>query len=490
MTDLIKKYSLDSSTWTYKGFHGVLHTFFPVGQTGPAMKSFFGDGSKITIFFITDDYVHWYWNDNDLTRIREKFLARLKKDKNYLEKLKKEWEIKIKDFNGVIRKIDKINLQKLSNENLSSLYDDFYARYINEFKYFMTIGDAVSMHADRYLVPEFKKVLGNDFTTAFPKLLTTKYLSFIEEEGIEREKLLKTLIKKGSVPNKLLAKHAKNYFYIYNNYAKAGRLTDDDFNKMLNEELEKMVGSAKDARNQQLKEKRKLIRKYYLSSWHKTLLYVMDEFFKIQDTRKKCVLISNYYQFEFLKEAARRSGISFKLLQYSIYPEFRAVLEKKIKRKDLEKRSKICVCIQTPDSFEIVYGSDAQKALDFFQKGVDIKEDIKGMTASVGIARGRVKKILKIHDMANIEKGDILVVSMTRPEMVPAMKLVSAIITDEGGVTSHAAIVSRELGIPCIIGTKIATQMLNDGDIVEINADKGFVKILDKAKTKEHNKVK
>ena len=70
---------------------------------------------------------------------------------------------------------------------------------------------------------------------------------------------------------------------------------------------------------------------------------------------------------------------------------------------------------------------------------------------------------------------------MTRPEFVPLMKRASAIVTDEGGITCHAAIVSRELNIPCIIGTKIVTKVLKDGDEVEVDADNGVVKIIKKA---------
>lgn len=71
---------------------------------------------------------------------------------------------------------------------------------------------------------------------------------------------------------------------------------------------------------------------------------------------------------------------------------------------------------------------------------------------------------------------------MTSPEYVFAMKKASAAITDTGGLTSHAAIVSRELDIPCIVGTKIATKILKDGDLVEVDANKSIVKIIKKAK--------
>ena len=77
-----------------------------------------------------------------------------------------------------------------------------------------------------------------------------------------------------------------------------------------------------------------------------------------------------------------------------------------------------------------------------------------------------------------MKDNEILVSPMTVPDYLPAMKKAKAIITDEGGITCHAAIVSRELGIPCIVGTKIATQVLKDGDRVEVDANKGIVKIL------------
>ena len=75
-----------------------------------------------------------------------------------------------------------------------------------------------------------------------------------------------------------------------------------------------------------------------------------------------------------------------------------------------------------------------------------------------------------------MELGDVLLAVMTRPVYVPAMRKASAIVTNEGGVTCHAAIVSRELGIPCVIGTKIATKVFKDGDLIEVDADKGLAK--------------
>lgn len=107
----------------------------------------------------------------------------------------------------------------------------------------------------------------------------------------------------------------------------------------------------------------------------------------------------------------------------------------------------------------------------------DIKRNIitKGLGASPGIASGAVKIIREIDELDKIQVGDVLVTVMTSPDMVPAMKRSSAIITDEGGVTCHAAIVSRELGIPCVVGTADATKKLEEKQIVTIDGDKGII---------------
>ena len=80
--------------------------------------------------------------------------------------------------------------------------------------------------------------------------------------------------------------------------------------------------------------------------------------------------------------------------------------------------------------------------------------------------------------MEKFKRGDILVSPATNPNILPVMKIAAAIITDEGGITCHAAIVSREFKIPCVVGTKIATKVLKDGDLVEVDAEKGVVRKL------------
>ncbi|MEO6077346.1 MAG: PEP-utilizing enzyme, partial [Candidatus Andersenbacteria bacterium] len=89
--------------------------------------------------------------------------------------------------------------------------------------------------------------------------------------------------------------------------------------------------------------------------------------------------------------------------------------------------------------------------------------------------RGIVRRVLKESEFSSFQEGEILVTTMTRPEFVPLMRRAAAIVTDEGGLTSHAAIIARELQKPCVIGTKNATKILQTGDEVEVDASTGIV---------------
>ena len=114
---------------------------------------------------------------------------------------------------------------------------------------------------------------------------------------------------------------------------------------------------------------------------------------------------------------------------------------------------------------------------DYRNRTLSLNE-FSGFVAMRGIAKGMVR-IIKRKDQVSLAKdGEIIVSSMTTPDYVPAMKKAVGFITDEGGIMCHAAIIARELKKPCIIGTKIATKVLKDGDLVEVDADKGVVKIL------------
>lgn len=119
-------------------------------------------------------------------------------------------------------------------------------------------------------------------------------------------------------------------------------------------------------------------------------------------------------------------------------------------------------------------------------ENVASSQEIKGTIAMKGKVTGKVTVIPSLYgDMKKMStlidampKGNILVATTTSPELMVAVKKAAAIVTDQGGLGSHAAIVSRELGIPCVVGTRVATQSLQNGDLVDVDANSGIVKIL------------
>ncbi len=123
-------------------------------------------------------------------------------------------------------------------------------------------------------------------------------------------------------------------------------------------------------------------------------------------------------------------------------------------------------------------------AVSKFKERVNVKEKIEGkfdrisgQIAYSGKVSGKVRVISSKADLLKVEDGEIIVTEMTTPDFVPALKKAKGIVTNEGGVTCHAAIIARELKKPCIIGTRIATQVLKNGDEVEVDAKNGIVKI-------------
>ena len=107
------------------------------------------------------------------------------------------------------------------------------------------------------------------------------------------------------------------------------------------------------------------------------------------------------------------------------------------------------------------------------------KKEIKGNIAFKGIAKGRVRIVHDPYKCKDFDEGNILITGMTRPEFLPLMRKSRAIVTDAGGLLCHAAIVARELAKPCIIGTQIATKVFKDGDMVEVDAEKGVIMLID-----------
>ncbi|MEI7425219.1 MAG: PEP-utilizing enzyme, partial [Candidatus Staskawiczbacteria bacterium] len=199
----------------------------------------------------------------------------------------------------------------------------------------------------------------------------------------------------------------------------------------------------------------------------------------LKSYRKDVMFYGMYINDEVLKELSRREG--FSLMQIKYVAGFEMKNLKNFSPDELNRRYKFSVIYSNQGKMKIYIGKQAK---DFLKKQkfekIIIKKgnELKGTAAYVGKAKGRVKIVNLPGEMSKMEKGNIMVAHTTFPSLVPAMKKAAAIVTDDGGITCHAAIVARELKTPCVVGTKIATQILHDGDLIEVDADKGIVKII------------
>lgn len=134
------------------------------------------------------------------------------------------------------------------------------------------------------------------------------------------------------------------------------------------------------------------------------------------------------------------------------------------------------------DRYELSH-ADSEALLPYIKlPEVQVTDRVEGATAYPGKIIGRCRVLHELDDMKKVEKGDIIIISMTDPNYIPAMDRAAAFVTDQGGILCHAAIVSREMKKPCVIGTKVGTKTFADNDLIEVDADNGVVTLLERNK--------
>jgi len=180
------------------------------------------------------------------------------------------------------------------------------------------------------------------------------------------------------------------------------------------------------------------------------------------------------------KQISKKTGYPKDIILCTTKEEFDKYLKngKLPKKEVLQKRYTSGALLFQNGKYEFI----TDKKVTLLEKSIEEKfvsqVAIKGTSAYPGKAKGTVKIIMNAREKNDFKKGDVLVTGMTRPEYVYLIKESSAFVTDAGGMLSHAAITARELKKPCIVGTQIATKTLKNGDLVEVDADKGIIKIV------------
>ncbi len=191
--------------------------------------------------------------------------------------------------------------------------------------------------------------------------------------------------------------------------------------------------------------------------------------------------IYNNEQKKLFKEISKRIKIEYKLSYYILEKEIIKLLGKKkinLNKKIIKDRYNFYVLLMKENKKRLFIKNKAIiiKNKEIGEKKINNIYKLKGKSIYVGKVKGKVKIIFSKNEFRKFKRGNILVTTMSSPWFMPVIKKSKAIITDEGGITCHAAIMAREFKKPCIIDTKIATKILTDGDLVEVDANSGIIK--------------
>jgi len=303
----------------------------------------------------------------------------------------------------------------------------------------------------------------------------------------EAEIVLESLKKNHSTVYRQLKAHVKKYAWIFYVYS-GPSATEKDFIETLKFFAKKKMNAAKKLhareteRKKLLKEREYFFEKMNLSGREKKTVELAAKVVHLKP-RRKDYQSKSYYHLEFLqREIGRRLHLSLNQIRSCTFREIKTALQGgKIDVYTINERMRFHIIVPEGKNIKIYAGAKAKKFNRNIQKEkmkVKQADQIIGQTAFPGKARGVVKRIDMPEDMVKMKEGDILVSTATTPSIVPAIRKAAAIVTDEGGLTCHAAIIARELGIPAVIGTKVATKVLKDGDLIEVRANHGVVKIL------------
>lgn len=492
-TGVIKNHTkqLVDQEWYHQRFDGAPMFIWAIAEAEVKREKRKPSGTEADIraCFFEDGKADWYLNMKDVRRGAEKIIRLAKRDPNISSRLLRAWR---KDE----QHLDRFFLKeypaiKLSKMPLPELVDLFYKAYslFHERATSSAIIDHFALGTDHIVSDMLRKEVfskrkdfrESQFTEVFSIATAPVHQSFINQAEID---LLRIILKKS---RQTLKDYQRKYFWSKNNYFTAQILDIKHFK----EEIEAWKESGKDLGGElhriqntpkmNRRKKAELFRKYKLTPLLRALLKISEDFTWWQDERKRHTYFNIHMGCAILSEIGKRTGYTLHELKYAFPHEVRDLASHGVpSRKVLQIRMRGCGAVADEHATEVVTGAGLKvlKKMILGEKKRNDIHDFRGLAASTGKATGTVRIVKSATEIGKVKQGDILVAVMTRPDYVPAMKRAAAIVTNEGGITSHAAIVSRELGIPCIIGTKIATEVLKDGDRVEVNANHGVVKKL------------
>lgn len=273
--------------------------------------------------------------------------------------------------------------------------------------------------------------------------------------------------------DKEIREHAKKYEWIHSRYGEMHPYTFEEAKEKLSKTNKEAFFNKWNEDKEHLKSRIQYAKKILGKEAHIVDLMQFIIYYRTQrtDTIYKAV----YSFIPKLKEIAKSHNLTYQELLYCTKSEILSTLPSK---NELSSRMKDYAMLLENESIRCVSGEESEEIRKFFTENLAALKEIKGTIACKGKVRGEAKVVLTGEDYKKINEGNILIASMTTPNMIPIMKKASAFVTDEGGITCHAAIISREMKKPCVIGTKIATKIFKDGDLIEVNANNGTIKLI------------
>jgi phosphohistidine swiveling domain-containing protein len=381
------------------------------------------------------------------------------------------------------------DLSNVSGGELLRRWTDWLNKFISLMTY-SAMGTALEME-DPILTKELEKILVNKLGKSSSK--TGKYFQILTTPtertiaGQEEIDLLKLKIKQisRSLAEDDVKEHVRKYSWIAYGYdgpswnfsdikQRLEQLSSDE------EEINFLIEEKENQDKINIRMQRKAEEELKLDKQEKYLFEILRVlgFWKFE--RKFRNQQAHEMMDDFIKEVAKRNNLSIAQVKMVLPNEMEDILvHGKFENDTLNQRIKESVVIFRGLDYEIISGNAVKKISKELKESFTVDENIKelnGSTAYPGNAKGIVRIVDLPEEMNKVSEGDILVSMSTSPQILPAMKRAGAIVTDSGGITCHAAIVAREIKVPTLIGTKIATKVFKDGDLVEVDANKGIVR--------------
>ena len=458
--------------------------------------------------------MHWYAWPDKMAEVSQQALRLAKNNPEYVFEIRKKFEQLVPELTNFTSAVFQKSLSGLSNRQIWQIIERYLKLYNKIYSWAepITLGleDSLGDYLKSYLKGQAdlgnQKFLNEDYN----HLISPEEKSFVKRESDELLKIIINIQKdKNQVEffsrqritaSDLKRCHPKLYYRLKNHEREYCWVPFDYgvyiwkmpyFLKVIKDMVKNgglAVKLKKDAQyfNQLQAARRRLIKKYKIDDYHRKLFKVLRTCAYLLDYKKEEFTKSHYQIMPVFKEVAKRFGLTETQARFYAPAELKKALlnNQRLSKIKLQNRYKYSVEYWSKDKFKIYEGPAAQaifKREAAPEAGkVDNLISLQGVIASAGKFSGPVRIIKNLADLAKFRQDEVLITSMTSPEYVPAMKKAGAIITDKGGVTCHAAVVSRELGVPCVVGTQNATKVFKTGELVEVNANHNSVKIIKK----------